>query len=269
VPSSTQIRHHNRRRYIFSNTIFSNTFLAITVLGVWSIYNNYDFISTNEKKADGRLRGVDNEQAARKAAREKFAAMAALRTETILTVGANADEERAAEVAKAKAKEAKVKEIKAAAEAKANAEAEAAMEANTEEDNAAADAKETARAKVAAKTKAKAATETEAEAATEGAADATVDPVIADAGKKTDAAAHEIRDLSCINYGGPLQRSDVLDIVYWNDIVSDSNFTSPFHDQEKYLTFEPDPSGKFLTHFFQLLSLFCYVYFCNKEFSTA
>jgi len=193
VPSSTQIRHHNRRRCIFSNTIFSNTFLAITVLGVWSIYNMHDFISTNEKKADGRLRGVDNEQAGRKAARET--------------------------------------------------EAEAAMEANTEEDNAAADAKETARAKVAAKTKAKAATETEAEAATEGAADATADPVIADAGKKNDAAAHEIRDLSCINYGGPLQRSDVLDIVYWNDIVSDSNFTSPFHDQEKYLTFEPDPSG--------------------------
>jgi len=254
--------------------VLSNTFLAITVLGVWSIYNMhahitsfFDFISTNEKKTDGRLRGVDNEWA-------EYASMAAMSTETILTAGANATEERAAEVAKAKAKfreykalvaaekraekakaateakltaevylEVKVKEIKSAAEAKVIAEDEAATEAKTEEANAAADAKETVRAKVAVETKAETATETEAEVATEGAADATADPVIADARKETDGAAHEIGDLSCINYGGPLQRSDVLDIIYWNDIVSDSNFTSPLHDNNKYLTFEPDPSG--------------------------
>jgi len=53
---------------------------------------------------------------------------------------------------------------------------------------------------------------------------------------------HVLAGLKCEKYGGP---SDEIasDMVYWSDIPEDSKVTSPFRDENKYLTFEPDPGG--------------------------
>lgn len=48
-----------------------------------------------------------------------------------------------------------------------------------------------------------------------------------------------IADLDCHKYGGP---SDPSEMVYWEEIESDSRYVSPFLDasQERFMTFEPD-----------------------------
>lgn len=61
-----------------------------------------------------------------------------------------------------------------------------------------------------------------------------------------DGQEHDIAGLSCARYGGP---SDEVahDMVYWEDIPSDSKYVSPFYEagNEKYMTFEPD-GGEFI-----------------------
>jgi len=87
---------------------------------------------------------------------------------------------------------------------------------------------------------------------------------------------HTLENLNCVDHNGPYtgsyykgQRSTigieeqvVNEMVYWNDIPSDSNFVSPFHpsriprddstadyseeqeeEEEKFLSFEPDRAG--------------------------
>jgi len=51
-----------------------------------------------------------------------------------------------------------------------------------------------------------------------------------------------LSDLSCSKYGGP-QDEFSEEMVYWSDIPSDSKYKSPFYDEDKYLTFEPDFGG--------------------------
>ena len=61
-------------------------------------------------------------------------------------------------------------------------------------------------------------------------------------------ASHSIGGLSCKKYGGP---SDEIasEMVYWQEIPSDSTYQSPFYKKKKaggrtqYLTFEPDGGG--------------------------
>ena len=60
-----------------------------------------------------------------------------------------------------------------------------------------------------------------------------------------DEVSHEIAGLSCAAYGGPSDEIATKEMVYWEDIPSDSNYISPFYDPatERYLTFEPDGGG--------------------------
>ncbi|GFH56455.1 hypothetical protein CTEN210_12931 [Chaetoceros tenuissimus] len=51
---------------------------------------------------------------------------------------------------------------------------------------------------------------------------------------------HPIAGLNCKDHGGPFDPSEM---VYWDDIPADSKYVSPFHDEEKYITFEPDRGG--------------------------
>ncbi len=53
---------------------------------------------------------------------------------------------------------------------------------------------------------------------------------------------HEVAGLSCADHGGP-SNEIAEEMVFWSDIESDSNYKSPFYDEEKYITFEPDPGG--------------------------
>ena len=56
---------------------------------------------------------------------------------------------------------------------------------------------------------------------------------------------HTIAGLSCGRYGGP-SHDDTEEMVYWEDIPSDSSYVSPFYNgttNTKYLTFEPDGGG--------------------------
>mmetsp|Transcript_49195 Transcript_49195/g.96191 ORF Transcript_49195/g.96191 Transcript_49195/m.96191 type:complete len:632 (+) Transcript_49195:77-1972(+) len=54
---------------------------------------------------------------------------------------------------------------------------------------------------------------------------------------------HNIAGLNCAPFGGPSSPAAIDDMVYWNDIPSDSRRRSPFYDEEKFLTFEPDKGG--------------------------
>ena len=82
---------------------------------------------------------------------------------------------------------------------------------------------------------------------------------------------HTIENLNCVDHNGPytgsyykgkrstvgLEQEVVNEMVYWNDIPSDSNFVSPLHpsriprdatndnseEEEKFLSFEPDHAG--------------------------
>jgi hypothetical protein len=53
---------------------------------------------------------------------------------------------------------------------------------------------------------------------------------------------HKVSGLSCEAYGGPSDE-DAAEMVYWEDIPSDSAYVSPLKaagPKVKYLTFEPD-----------------------------
>lgn len=60
----------------------------------------------------------------------------------------------------------------------------------------------------------------------------------------------ELAGLRCDDHGGPSDPSLAAEMVYWDDVPSDSEWVSPFHPmhaagedgqyEEKYLTFEPD-----------------------------
>ena len=58
---------------------------------------------------------------------------------------------------------------------------------------------------------------------------------------------HKLAGLSCEKFGGPLDEKLVKEMVYWEDIPSDSDYESPFKvkkkGQVKYMTFEPDGGG--------------------------
>jgi hypothetical protein len=67
---------------------------------------------------------------------------------------------------------------------------------------------------------------------------------------------HKLAGLNCDQFGGP-SRDDAYEMVFWEDIPSDSLHVSPFHrkNQKQYLTFEADhgtfsmfQSKKFLVH---------------------
>ena len=53
---------------------------------------------------------------------------------------------------------------------------------------------------------------------------------------------HEVAGLSCEDHGGP-SNEIAQEMVFWSDIEQDSNYKSPFYDEEKYITFEPDHGG--------------------------
>lgn len=57
-----------------------------------------------------------------------------------------------------------------------------------------------------------------------------------------DEKPHELAGLRCEKYGGP---SDKIaeEMVYWSDIPDDAKVISPFRDENKFLTFEPDHGG--------------------------
>ena len=61
--------------------------------------------------------------------------------------------------------------------------------------------------------------------------------------------------LNCERHGGP-NKIAAQEMVYWEDILSDNKYTSPFHPQQQhpkgedgqtdisqYMTFEPDQGG--------------------------
>ena len=57
-----------------------------------------------------------------------------------------------------------------------------------------------------------------------------------------DSSQHKVAGLNCEAYGGPSQE-EAAEMVYWQDIPSDSNYVSPLKatgPEIKYLTFEPD-----------------------------
>lgn len=53
---------------------------------------------------------------------------------------------------------------------------------------------------------------------------------------------HELAGLDCTAYGGP-DNEKAAEMVYWSDIPSDNAHVSPFYDEEKFMTFEPDQGG--------------------------
>jgi hypothetical protein len=53
---------------------------------------------------------------------------------------------------------------------------------------------------------------------------------------------HKLAGLSCGKYGGPADAT-AAEMVYWEDIPSDSTFVSPFYRKDSYLTFEADEGG--------------------------
>lgn len=57
--------------------------------------------------------------------------------------------------------------------------------------------------------------------------------------------SHPLAGLVCEDHGGPSNEA-AAEMVYWQDIPSDSHHTSPFKRKEgpkQYLTFEPDQGG--------------------------
>jgi hypothetical protein len=62
---------------------------------------------------------------------------------------------------------------------------------------------------------------------------------------------HKVAGLSCKAYGGPPDE-DAAEMVYWQDIPSDSVYVSPLKDagpKVKYLTFEPDEGERDMLQF--------------------
>lgn len=60
-----------------------------------------------------------------------------------------------------------------------------------------------------------------------------------------NAQEHRLAGLNCDRWGGPA--NDIAqEMVYWEDIPSDSQFIPPFHRKDgptQYFTFEPDFAG--------------------------
>lgn len=52
----------------------------------------------------------------------------------------------------------------------------------------------------------------------------------------------KLAGLSCESFGGP-SNEIAKEMVYWEDIESDSSFVSPFYREDSYLTFEADAGG--------------------------
>ena len=53
---------------------------------------------------------------------------------------------------------------------------------------------------------------------------------------------HKVAGLSCKDHGGP--SDDIAnEMMYWRDIETDNENKSPFYDEDKYVTFEPDHGG--------------------------
>ena len=53
---------------------------------------------------------------------------------------------------------------------------------------------------------------------------------------------HKLAGLDCSAYGGPTNEK-AAEMVYWSDIPSDNAHVSPFYDEHKFMTFEPDQGG--------------------------
>lgn len=68
---------------------------------------------------------------------------------------------------------------------------------------------------------------------------------IQDANGNDDDDDHKVAGLSCELLGGPTSSDAVNEMIYWQDIPNDANFTSIFHstEEEQYLTMEPDEGG--------------------------
>jgi hypothetical protein len=62
-----------------------------------------------------------------------------------------------------------------------------------------------------------------------------------------DSLVHPVAGLDCSEHGGPMERENAKEMVYWRDIPSDNSWTSPFKKistgERQYLTFEPDGGG--------------------------
>lgn len=64
-------------------------------------------------------------------------------------------------------------------------------------------------------------------------------------GEEEGDSDHTLAGLSCEKYGGPSEKA-AREMVYWQDIPSDSHHVSPFKRKDgptQYLTFEPDAGG--------------------------
>lgn len=69
-------------------------------------------------------------------------------------------------------------------------------------------------------------------------------------GNKNHVNVHKIANLNCDAYGGPSQEL-AQEMVYWEDILQDAEYVSPFHRTNRdktmtmtqFLTFEPDHGG--------------------------
>mmetsp|Transcript_4344 Transcript_4344/g.6371 ORF Transcript_4344/g.6371 Transcript_4344/m.6371 type:complete len:621 (-) Transcript_4344:121-1983(-) len=53
---------------------------------------------------------------------------------------------------------------------------------------------------------------------------------------------HAVAGLNCADHGGP-DNKIAEEMIFWSDIEADQDYKSPFYDEEKYLTFEPDHGG--------------------------
>lgn len=63
--------------------------------------------------------------------------------------------------------------------------------------------------------------------------------------KQPAESSHRVAGLNCDRYGGPSEEI-AAEMVYWRDIPSDAEYTSPYASygkSPKYLTFEPDEGG--------------------------
>lgn len=56
---------------------------------------------------------------------------------------------------------------------------------------------------------------------------------------------HDSAGLNCDVHGGPTDEGAVSEMIWWHDIPSDTQYRSPFFDENKarYLSFEPDGAG--------------------------
>ncbi len=85
------------------------------------------------------------------------------------------------------------------------------------------------------------------EAAIRGKHEVKMTKEVKDDDEKDQGDGHKLGGLSCAKFGGPPDEI-ALEMVYWSDIPSDSDFESPFKRKKKdgpvqYMTFEPDGGG--------------------------